>query len=238
MHQLPKLQLTPIGLIETPFKEKFGIPRQSGLAPAAEGLIRLFERAADPACIEGLEGFSHLWLLWHFDAPNAADWQASVRPPRLGGNKRVGVFASRAPFRPNPIGLSVVKLQAIERVQGRVQLRVAGVDLRDGTPILDIKPYLPYTDAIPDAQAGYAQAAPEAVLQIRFAPSVAAQLAALEDGQHLSELIQQVLELDPRPAYRHGQSGDDYAMRLGPWDLHWRVTAGIAEIYALLPLSN
>jgi tRNA-Thr(GGU) m(6)t(6)A37 methyltransferase TsaA len=235
---LSVVAFAPIGLIETPFKEKFGIPRQAGLTPAATGLIRLFDKMAEPACVAGLEGFSHLWLLWHFDASAAADWQPSVRPPRLGGNRRVGVFASRSPFRPNAIGLSVVKLDAIELVQGRVQLRVAGVDMRDGTPLLDIKPYLPYCDAIPDALAGYAQQAPQPQLQVVFAAAVVQQLSVAEGGAQLAELIRQVITLDPRPAYRQTQDGAYYAMRLGVWDVRWQVTAKMAEIVALVRLSD
>ena len=237
MDALPQLQLTPIGWIETPFKEKFGIPRQNGLVPAAEGVIHLEGAAAAPDCVDGLAGFSHLWLLWYADALEPGDWQPKVRPPRLGGNKKIGVFASRSVFRPNPVGLSVVKLEAIETVQNQICLRVSGVDMRHGTPILDIKPYLPYADAVPEAKAGYAPHAPEPVLEVQFAPPVAAQLASLPQGEHVADLLRQVLALDPRPAYRQQQNGR-YAMRLAGWDVQWQVSDQALVVLALVPLSN
>ena len=151
------MEIRPIATIETPFREKFGIPRQSGLA-GAPGRIVFEPEFRTAASLRELEGFSHLWLLFDFSMTHRAEWSPTVRPPRLGGNQRVGVFASRSPFRPNPIGLSSVRLCAVEEdpEKGPVLL-VEGVDLLDGTPIFDIKPYLPFTDSHPNARGGYAE---------------------------------------------------------------------------------
>ena len=157
-----------IGYIRTPFREKFGVPRQPGLATAAQGVLELAPPFDRPESLEGLEGFSHVWLLWrfHLAVRKSEDWSPTVRPPRLGGNRRLGVFATRSPFRPNPLGLSAVRLLAVERRACRLVL--GGVDLVDGTPVFDIKPYAPYTDSIPDAAGGFADASPEARLCVMF----------------------------------------------------------------------
>ena len=149
--------VTPIAHIQTDFKEKFGIPRQSGRAPSLEARIVFEPEYRNADALREMEGFSHLWLLFDFSLAHKTEWSPTVRPPRLGGNKRVGVFASRSPFRPNPIGLSAVKLVRIEPTErDGLVLVVSGADLLDGTPILDIKPYLPFADSIPEAKAGYA----------------------------------------------------------------------------------
>jgi tRNA (adenine37-N6)-methyltransferase len=212
--------ITPVAVIHTPFKEKFGIPRQPGVAPSAKGVVELLPPYDQPQMLRGLEAFSHVWLIWCFHAVPRGQWQPLVRPPRLGGNRRVGVFASRAPFRPNPLGLSAVKLEAIEGSR----LLVSGVDLMDGTPLLDIKPYVPYSDCIPQATQGFARGAPEARLQVSFSSAAERQLLQHEHGEELRRLIVELLQVDPRPAYR-AQGQGDYAFRLHDFDLRWRVAA-------------
>jgi tRNA (adenine37-N6)-methyltransferase len=233
MHQ----SVEPIGILHSPFDEKFGIPRQSGLAAHAWGEIAFLPPCDDPAMLDGLEGFSHLWLVFLFSAHLGQGWRPRVRPPRLGGNREVGVWASRSPFRPNPIGLSLVRLDAVIR-QPRPLLRVAGVDLLDGTPILDIKPYLPYADAIATARAGYADTAPGARLTVRFGTQADAALGH-QAGDGLRALIIEVLSLDPRPAYREGaEPGRRYGMRLAGHEVGWRVLApDLVEVESVTPVS-
>jgi tRNA-Thr(GGU) m(6)t(6)A37 methyltransferase TsaA len=190
----------PIGVVRSCFREKFGIPRQPGLASAARATLELLPPYNQPAAVRGLEGFSHLWLVFAFHGIPAGRWQPTVRPPRLGGNRRLGVFATRSTFRPNPIGLSAVKLERIATDHGKVVLHLAGVDVLDGTPVLDIKPYLPYADCIPTATGGFATEVPPSGLAVEFSPAAAAFCAALPVGDP-RELITQLLRQDPRPAY-------------------------------------
>ena len=225
----------PIGIVHSPFKEKFGVPRQPGIATAARATLELLPPYDREETLEGLEGFSHVWLVFVFHHSAAQGWQPSVRPPRLGGNARVGVFASRSMFRPNPIGLSVVELAGCGREDGRLVLHLKGADLVDGTPVLDIKPYVPYADCVPHARGGYADTAPEAPLQVRFTPAAEAQLREREAAHpQLRELIVQILGADPRPAYR-GPGNDlrEYGMRLLDFDLRWRVEDGQAIVQRL-----
>jgi len=224
----------PIGVIHSPFREKFGIPRQPGLAPAAQATLEPVPPYDRPEAFEGLDAFSHIWLLFHFHATAQQTWKPTVRPPRLGGNRRVGVFASRSMFRPNPIGLSVVALERVDRSGHRPVLHLQGVDLLDGTPVLDIKPYLPWVDAIPDAHAAYAGDRPGPTMSIRYTPEARQQLMEAA-GQHpeLPMLVEQVLSLDPRPAYRTETDRTErvYGMRLADFDVRWRTTeAGIVVI--------
>ena len=158
----------PIGYISTPYKEKFAIPRQPGLVSSAMGCITLTSQENQQQMIRGLDKFSHLWLLFIFHQTEQQGWKPLVRPPRLGGNEKVGVLATRSTFRPNAIGMSVVKLEQITRVENKVNIWVSGVDLLDHTPIVDIKPYIPYSDAVPDASASFAQSAPEDTLAVSF----------------------------------------------------------------------
>jgi tRNA-Thr(GGU) m(6)t(6)A37 methyltransferase TsaA len=222
-----------VATIETPFREKFAIPRQAGIVSAAKGRVVLQGEAAKPECVEGLDGFSHLWLTWVFHGVRQGEWQPRVRPPRLGGNVRVGVFASRSPFRPNPIGLSVVKLDAICIESGKAILEVSGVDMMDGTPILDIKPYIPYSDAISGASAGFAPDAPESRLDVLFLPMAEEALRARGDGDSVRELIRALLALDPRPAYKQAETEGEYGMLLYDFDLQWRINGNCAEVVAL-----
>ena len=185
-------EMKVIARIRTPFPEKFGVPRQSGLVDVPAQII--FEPDyRNPDALRGIEGFSHLWLLWQFDRAARENWSPTVRPPRLGGNQRMGVFATRSPFRPNAIGLSCVKL---ERVEGTV-LHVSGADLVDGTPILDIKPYLPYCDSVPDAVGGWAEGLERGGLTVDF-PDTLLYMVSEADRAGLIG----VLQSDPRPRYQ------------------------------------
>lgn len=193
-----------IGICRSPYTDKFGIPRQPRLVAAAEARIELLPPYDREEAFAGLEGFSHVWLLFVFhDDCLDAGWRPQVRPPRLGGRNKVGVFASRSPFRPNPIGISAVAQHGLEREGGRLFLRVKGADLLDGTPVLDIKPYVPYADAIPDAKGGFAQKPPGSRFRVRFGEQARGQLGTHDPGgqRRLAELIEQVIALDPRPGY-------------------------------------
>jgi len=198
---MDSLTLRPIARIRTDLPQKFGVPRQSGLVEALEGEVVFEPEYRRPEALRGLEGFSHLWLIWGFSQnrrETGADWSPTVRPPRLGGNARLGVFATRSPFRPNPLGLSCVRLASIGLdVPGGPVLRVAGADLADGTPIYDIKPYLPYADSRPDALGGFAPASPEPGLTVEVPPDLLSQVPAQKRPALLGVLAQ-----DPRPPYQ------------------------------------
>ncbi len=224
----------PIGIIHSCFKEKFGVPRQSGLVPAAEASLELLPPYDREEALRGLEDFSHVWLLFVFHQATGGNWQPTVRPPRLGGNRRLGVFATRSPFRPNPIGLSAVELGPIERADGRLRIQLRGADLVDGTPVLDIKPYIPYADSIPSARGGFADQAPAATLCVDFTADAEAILQGRDDAAPLRELIVQVLGQDPRPAYRQVDDGQRlYGMRLYDIDVRWRIEGGLARVVAI-----
>ncbi|MCI8480700.1 MAG: tRNA (N6-threonylcarbamoyladenosine(37)-N6)-methyltransferase TrmO [Oscillibacter sp.] len=190
--------MEPIARIHTDFSTKFGVPRQSGLVEALEAEIIFEPPYREPAALRGLEGFSHLWLVWVFHQAAGRPWSPTVRPPRLGGNRRMGVFATRSPFRPNPVGLSAVKLAGIEAAgpSGPV-LRVRGADLVDGTPILDIKPYLPYADCIPEASGGFAPQPALAPLTVEIPPALLERVPP-----ERREALEAVLAQDPRPRYQ------------------------------------
>ena len=216
-----------IAHIETPFKEKFGVPRQAGLVNYEARII--FEppyRVAE--AVRGLEEFDYVWLLWQFHLTERDEWNPTVRPPRLGGNQRVGVFATRSPFRPNPIGLSCVRLLRVEpqSPNGPV-LVVEGADLVDGTPILDIKPYLPYADAHPEARSGFAPAAPEGMLKVVDDHGL---LLQLDENERLA--LQQTLQQDPRPHY-HSDPQRLYSLAFGHHQVRFRVSDGYVEVVAI-----
>ena len=182
------MEIKPIAIYRGPFGSKFGIPRQSSLANV-EGRIVFHKEYCAKESLRGLEGFDRIWLIWEFSANKEAkgEWQPTVRPPRLGGNTAMGVFATRSPYRPNPLGLSCVELKGIENGE----LIVRGADLMDGTPIYDIKPYLPYADSYPEAKAGFAKEAPKAELKV-----------VIPEGINLEPELEEILALDPRPAYQ------------------------------------
>lgn len=230
---------SPIGFIRSPFKEKFGIPRQPGLVKEARGSLELLPPYNRPEAVSELEGYSHIWLQFVFHKTMRSEWQATVRPPRLGGNRRVGVFASRSPFRPNPIGLSVVRLDAVTADDSGVVLELSGLDLMDGTPVLDVKPYVPYVDSIPDASSGFAPAPPEQVFEVAFSALAETQLRQRRDCEQLRLFIVSLLQLDPRPAYSgDGDSGRVYGARLYDFDLRWRLVGGRVEVLELAPVEG
>ena len=205
-----KRELKVIAKIYTDFPEKFGIPRQSGIVKELEGEIVFEEEFRDASALKGLEGFSHLWLLWDFSEVNDEKWRPTVRPPRLGGNKRLGVFATRSPFRPNPIGLSCVELTEIKKTADRgTLLIVKGADMLSGTPIIDIKPYLPFADSVPNATGGFAEEVKEDKLDVVFPEN----FKSIFPEKKLNSLIA-VLKGDPRPAYQddpNREYGFDFA---------------------------
>ncbi len=215
-------QLTPIAIIRTPFPEKFSVPRQPGLAPSALAQVELVGNYQHVQAIEGIEQFSHLWLTFEFHQHSS--WQERVRPPRLGGNEQLGVFATRSPFRPNQLGLSVVELVAVE-TEPKVVLTVRGADLVDNTPIVDIKPYIPYVDAISDARAGFAQHKPEESLEVIFLEAAESTLIReSERAPELKTLITEVLSQDPRPAYHKLQENQrNYGTALLNYNIRWYV---------------
>lgn len=211
-------QVKIVAHIRSDFQQKFGIPRQSGLVDALEADIIFTPEFRDPEALRGLEGFSHLWLIWEFSQARRAKWSPTVRPPRLGGNQRMGVFATRSPFRPNPMGLSCVKLKEVRlhTPDGPV-IRVAGADLLDGTPIYDIKPYLPYADCKPEAVGGFASAPKEATLTVTLPPELEEKVPEAKRAA-----LRGVLGQDPRPSYQ-----DDpervYGMGFAGLDVRFRV---------------
>ncbi|SMF52092.1 tRNA-Thr(GGU) m(6)t(6)A37 methyltransferase TsaA [Alteromonadaceae bacterium Bs31] len=214
-------QLPVIGIVRSDYKQKFGIPRQAGLVPEARATLELIAPYNNPAAFEGLSECSHIWLQFIFHQSLQHEWRPKVRPPRLGGNKSVGVFATRAPVRPAAIGLSVVKLEKIELAKG-VSLHISGADLLDETPVLDIKPYLPYADSVPEAVNLIASAQPD-VLPVNFSPLAESQLAQyLDRVTNLRCLVIQVLRQDPRPSYQRTDSERVYAMQLNQLDIRWR----------------
>jgi tRNA-Thr(GGU) m(6)t(6)A37 methyltransferase TsaA len=227
----------PIGTISSPYKEKFGIPRQPGLVTEVRATLTLLPPYNQPEIVRGLEGFSHVWLIFVFHGTQAQGWKPTVRPPRLGGNARVGVFATRSTFRPNPIGLSVAQLSGIQVQGSSITLELAGTDLLDGTPVLDVKPYLPYADALFQASAGFAQDAPPARQAVTFS-ALASEQCTRKQGQWQTDvrrLIEQILSQDPRPSYQQGQQQEArvYAMRLYDFDLRWHYTPSGIEVLEL-----
>ena len=205
-----------IARVRSDFSGKFGIPRQSGLVPELRARV-VFEPAyRNPDMLRGLEGFSHLWLIWNFSANEG--WSPTVRPPRLGGNQRMGVFATRSPFRPNPVGLSCVRLVEVQpnTPEGPV-LVIAGADLLDGTPVFDIKPYVPYEDSHPEALGGFTDGAGDFLLEVDFPPALLEQVP-----EHLRGGLLGVLAHDPRPSYQHDPARI-YGLTFGGFNIRFRV---------------
>lgn len=212
----------PIGVVHSCFTGKFGIPRQPGLVPAARGRIELFPSYSDPQAFVGLDQCSHIWVQFVFHRNRSTSWRPRVRPPRMGGNQSIGLFATRSPNRPNPIGLSVVTLDAVCHERGQTFLDVSGIDLLDGSPVLDIKPYVPYVDVVLDARNAIATHAPMQ-LPVNFSECSEAFCAQYEQrlGISLRQLVEQVLRQDPRPAYQK-PGVRIYILALLDVEVHWR----------------
>lgn len=219
--------MRPIAHIHSDFSTKFGIPRQSGVVGSLQAEIVFEPEFRSREAVRGLDGYSHIWLIWEFSENVRVGWSPTVRPPRLGGNVRMGVFATRSPFRPNPIGLSCVRLERIEfsDAHGPV-LHVAGADLMDGTPIYDVKPYLPYADAHPEALGGFAPS-PKETIEVKSPPEL---LQKLPEGQR--EALLGVLAQDPRPQYQNDPERV-YGMSFGGWDVKFRVKDGVLTVLSL-----
>lgn len=227
--------VSPIGYVRSCFKEKFAIPRQPSLAPAARGVLELLPPFDSGDAVAGLEQVSHLWLLFLFHQALESKPRLKVRPPRLGGNRMVGVFATRATHRPNGIGQSVVRLDKVEPGQ----LFISGIDLLDGTPVLDIKPYVPYADALPDARNDMAADAPE-LIEVQWSESglLQARREALRLGEPLVELIEQCLAQDPRPAYQKPEPERRYGAQLWDVDVRWHYpTPGVIRVLEVAPAA-
>ncbi|VGO11517.1 tRNA (adenine(37)-N6)-methyltransferase [Pontiella desulfatans] len=216
---MDSFEFKPVGIIRSCYTDKFGIPRQPGLVKSATATLELLPPYNQPEALRGIEAFSHLWIVFVFHQSARDQWKATVRPPRLGGNERVGVFASRSNFRPNPIGLSVAELI---RVEGTT-LRLGGGDFLDGTPVLDIKPYIPYGDSLPEAQGAFAGAAPEPTNAVRFSPEVEARFADLENGKRpaLRQLIADMLSYNPRPSYQPDDPARVFGTHVFDLEVKW-----------------
>lgn len=222
------LVIKPVARIRSDFKEKFGIPRQSGRAPALQAEIVFEPEYKNPDALRGIEEFSHLWLIFDFSAAHRENWSATVRPPRLGGNARVGVFASRSPFRPNPIGLSCVRLLRVEkREKEGCVLLVSGADLLDGTPVFDIKPYLPFADCIPTATGGYAAEHENHRLEVDFADDL---LRRIPEEKRAGLL--QCLADDPRPSYQEDETRI-YGMCFADFEIKFRVRQNLLTVLSV-----
>ena len=225
--------LRVIARIRSDFPTKFGVPRQSGLVEALKSTVVFEPPYRNPDALRGLESFSHIWLIWQFSGAVRESWSPTVRPPRLGGNARMGVFATRSPFRPNPIGLSAVRLEGVDlhTPDGPV-LRVAGADLMDGTPIYDIKPYLAYGDCIPEAGAGYTSSLPERLLEVDLPERWLALVP-----QDRREALLGVLAHDPRPSYQRDPERV-YGLSFAGLDVRFTVTGDVLTVCQIHPLNR
>ena len=222
--------LQKIAVIRSDFPEKFGIPRQSGIIEELKAEIVFEKPFRDPNCVLGLEEFSHIWILWEFSGNLKAGWSPTVIPPRLGGKIHKGVFATRSPFRPNPIGLSCVRLDSVEMRPGTGPvLHVSGADLRDGTPIYDIKPYIRYTDCHPDAVSGFADEVKEYHLEIEFPQEL---LEKLPEDKRAAAV--KILSQDPRPAYQNDPERR-YGTAFAGWDIRYHVQDGVLTVCEVVP---
>ena len=227
------MEIKPIAFIKTEFPEKFGIPRQSGLAKDLRGRIIFEPQFRNPDALRGLEGFSHIWLIWEFSANRTTrEWQPTVRPPRLGGNTHLGVFATRSPFRPNPLGLSCVEIDRIDLFtdEGPV-ITVKGADLMDGTPIYDIKPYIRYADSRQQALCGYVDSLEERSLKVVFPSELSSKI---EDTSVIPSLVE-TLRLDPRPSY-HDDPERVYGLSFARLNVKFRVNGEVLTVVDVQPL--
>lgn len=216
-----------IAFIETDFPEKFGIPRQSGLVPELTGKIVFEPEYRNMDAVRGLEEYSHIWLLWEFEEVERDHWSPTVRPPRLGGNQRMGVFATRSPFRPNPIGLSSVKLEKIAIEENGPVIYVSGIDMRNHTPIYDIKPYLPHVDSHPDARSGFAGEVKDYGLQVDFPSNLLDKIPVSK-----REACIRMLEQDPRPAYQKDPDRK-YGVNFAGYNIIFKVQEQTLTVYEI-----
>jgi len=235
LNNMHNINLSTIGVVNSPYKEKFAIPRQPGLVSEAKGT-----NVNNADSVRGLEEFSHIWLLFIFHGTQNQGWKPLVKPPRLGGNKKLGVLATRSTFRPNPIGMSVVKLDRVETLDSNIFLHISGLDLLDQTPIVDIKPYIPYSDSLPNASASFAQTSPQSKLTITFSKQADSALSIFtKKFPNLPLFVEQVLAQDPRPAYKKNKLDDKtYGMTLYNLNIQWKMTdietIEVSEIRALV----
>ena len=229
------MDIHPIAYLRSDFEGRFGTPRQPGLVPAARAELRLEPPYNDASALRGLETCSHCWLVFGFHAISPGPWRPTVRPPRLGGNQRLGVFATRSPFRPNALGLSLARIEALLSPPCR-GLALRGCDLMDGTPIFDIKPYLPAIESLPDARPpmGLGETGPG--LPVEW--EAEAQAALANAPAHLGALIEQTMAADPRPAYHQQRGRGRYGMRLSGHEVRWTVTDAGARVIAVSPLEK
>lgn len=227
---MDQIVMQPIARMRSDFSTKFGIPRQSGLVPELRSTIVFQPEYRNSDSLRGIEGFSHLWLIWQFSEAVRKEWSPTVRPPRLGGNTRIGVFASRSPFRPNSIGLSCVRLLGLEDTAEGTVIHVAGADLMDATPILDIKPYIPYSDAHPDALGGFTDTAEDFLLEVEF-PEELLRLLPEEKRQ----AAKAVLSHDPRPSYQR-ISGRIYGLTFAGYNIRFTVTDTLLCVISVEPV--
>lgn len=232
-------EINAVAICRTPYKQKFGIPRQPGLVDV-KGYVELVPELNSLDAIRGIEQYSHLWLLFSFHENLSQGWKTTVRPPRLGGNEKLGVFATRSTFRPNGIGQSVVKLHGVVQRKGKVCLEISGMDLLDGTPIIDIKPYIPFSDAIEGARGGIAQLAPE-LMAVEFSDLALSQIQHFSQQpqyENLHSLINSVLAQDPRPAYKKAkQDPKIYQVALYDLDIFWQVINDKIHVIELKPTT-
>ncbi|MFC6669649.1 tRNA (N6-threonylcarbamoyladenosine(37)-N6)-methyltransferase TrmO [Marinobacterium aestuariivivens] len=234
------IEFEPIGVIHSGYKEKFGIPRQPGLVHSITATLELLPPYGSREAVRGLEMASHIWLLFLFSECVGKGWKPTVRPPRLGGNQRLGVFATRSPFRPNPIGLSPVRLEAIRFERDRVLLDISGADLLDQTPVFDIKPYLPYSDRIDAASFELAEQIELLDLPVLFRPDAGrfCEEYSRQRREPLRRQIEELLRCDPRPAYQKQQSGREYGIRLHDLNIRWRMTPEQIEVLEIIPTGD
>ena len=227
------MELRPIARVHTEFGSKFGVPRQSGLVPELTAVLEFEPEFRNPEAVRGLEAYSHIWLIWQFSENADRGWSPTVRPPRLGGNKRVGVFASRSPFRPNPLGLSCVRLLEVKLDQERGPiLLLGGADLVDGTPVYDIKPYVPYADSYPDAAGGFTDEVAWKPLEVDFPPEL---LERVPEEKRAA--LRGVLAMDPRPAYQEDPERI-YGFAFAGLELRFSVAEGRLRVLSAGPAND
>ena len=239
MNQFDEISFKVIARIKSDFHDKFGIPRQSGLLKSLRSTVVFEPEFRNADALRGLEGFSHLWLLWIFSENVRDSWKPTVRPPRLGGNTRLGVFATRSSFRPNPLAMSCVKIERVNLVgEGAPSITVSGADLMDGTPIVDIKPYLPYADSVPEATGGFAEAVRFKKLDVEFAEGVLA--AGLSSAEVFPEnkkaALVELLSEDPRPAYQK-DADRIYGIRFAGFEIKFRVQGDRLTVVSISPVQ-